>query len=675
MRSPHVAGLAVLAACIALLALELQSLAPLRNALFDSYQRLMPRERASAPVIVVAIDDASLDARGQWPWPRSLMADLVRGVTQAGALAIGLDVLFVEPDRLLAGSDATLAQALHASRTVLAIVGLQEPDRRFPFAPQAAPVLASSARELPLPRYRAHLQSLPEIDRAAAGRGLINVDTADRIIRRVDMLGRVGPVTVPGFAVEVLRVATGVPSLTLVARGRSETELRLGDVAMPLGADGRFRIHYGRQDPERLVSAETVLSGKLPPDLLRDKLVLVGIMSAGLQDSYPTPLGERVAGVELHAQVLEQVFDSRFLRRSAAVLWLEAALLAAGGLACVLLIARASAWLYAALLAGTLAVYGLGGLWAFRSGWLVDVATPALGVTAVFIATLGALFVEADRQRRVLREAQARVDGEMAAARRIQTGLLPSPRELFANERRFQLAALLEPARTVGGDFYDCFMVDSHRLFFIVADVSGKGLPASLFMALSKSLIKSVALRTGDDPGAILTRANGEIARDNPESLFVTALVALLDTRTGTLAFSNAGHEPPLARLPGGALESVEHSGGPPLCVMTDFEYPTEYRRLAAGEWLCIVTDGVTEAMNERQSAYGAERVRQLLAGLPDGADAETVIATLREDVRRFVGATEPSDDLTALCLRWIGPGEFQLAQKDGSDGLEDLDL
>jgi len=664
----------VLAACLALLALEPRALAPLRNYLFDSYQRLMPRERASAPVIVVAIDDASLDVRGQWPWPRNLMADLVRAVARAGALAIGLDVLFVEPDRSVAGADAELARALHGNKVVLAIVGLSEPDRRFRFAPQTVPVLTSTQRELPLPEYRAHLQSLPEIDRAAAGRGLINVDSGDQVIRRVDMVGRVGPVTVPGFAIEVLRVATGVPALRIVDRGRGESELHLGDAAVPLRADGRFWIHYGRQNADRLVSAETLLSGKLPADFLRDKLVLVGIMGAGLQDSYPTPLGERIAGVELHAQVLEQVFDGRFLRRPAAALWLEAALLAAAGLSCVLLMARVKAWLYAVLLFGALAIFALAGLWAFRAGWLLDVATPALGATAVFGATLSALFVEADRQRRVLREAQARVDGELAAARRIQSGLLPSPRELFAEERRFQIAALLEPARTVGGDFYDCFMVDSHRLFLIVADVSGKGLPASLFMALSKSLIKSIALRTGDDPGAILTRANGEIARDNPESLFVTAFVALLDTRTGTLAFSNAGHEPPRARPPGGALERVEHSGGPPLCVMTNFEYPTEYRRLADGEWLCIVTDGVTEAMDERQSAYGAERLRQLLAGIPEGADAESVLAALRQDVRRFVGAREPSDDLTAVCLRWNGAGGFALERRDEGDELEDLD-
>jgi CHASE2 domain-containing sensor protein len=664
----------VLAACIALLAFEPRALASLRNYLFDSYQRLMPRERISAPAIVVAIDEASLDARGQWPWPRSVMADLVRKVAQARPAAIGLDVLFIEPDRSSAGADAELAQALRGNPVVLAVAGVGKADRRFPLPPQAAPVRTSAQTELRPKHYPGHLQSLPEIDRAAVGRGLINVDASERIIRRMDLLGRVGAVMLPGFSVELLRVAAGVASLGIAEMGSGEAGLRLGDVAIPLQSDGSFWMHYGKNDPERLVSADNVLTGKASPELLRGKLVLIGIVSYGLQDSYPTPLGDPISGVELHAQVLEQIFDGRFLRRPGAALWLEAALLAAGGLLMVFLVPRARAWLDALLVLGSLSALAFVGLWGFRSGWLIDVATPALGVALVFATLLTAAFAEADRQRRVLREAQARVEGELNAARRIQAGLLPSPRELFAKERRFQLAAILEPARTVGGDFYDCFMVDRNRLFLVVADVSGKGLPASLFMALSKSLIKSVALRTGDDPGAILTRANGEIARDNAESLFVTAFVALLDTRIGSLAFSNAGHEPPWARKPAGVLEQVEHAGGPPLCVMTNFEYPTEYRRLAPGEWLCIVTDGITEAMNQHQAAYGATRLRELLAGLPDGADAEAVVAALRQDVRRFVGASEPSDDLTAMCLRWNGSSEFELERKDEGNELEDLD-
>jgi serine phosphatase RsbU (regulator of sigma subunit) len=206
----------------------------------------------------------------------------------------------------------------------------------------------------------------------------------------------------------------------------------------------------------------------------------------------------------------------------------------------------------------------------------------------------------------------------------------------------------------VGGDFYDCFMVDKDRLFLVVGDVSGKGLPASLFMALSKSLLKSIALRGPSDPGSLLMLANAEISRDNAESFFVTAFAALLDVRTGALAFCNAGHEPPIACRPGSAPERVEHSGGPPLCVMDGFEYPSAQRRMKAGEWLCVLTDGVTEAMNAAGEFYGTTRLHAVLKPLSSAAP-DVVIAAVREDVRKFTGATEQSDDLTLLCVRWNG--------------------
>src|SRR5205814_9496496 len=127
-----------------------------------------------------------------------------------------------------------------------------------------------------------------------------------------------------------------------------------------------------------------------------------------------------------------------------------------------------------------------------------DPAWPAIGSAAIFASVVVGTLSEAERQRRQLREEAAHIAGEVDAARRIQMGLLPDPSETLGNDRRFQIGALLEPARTVGGDFYDCFMIDRRRLFFVVADVSGKGLPAALFMASSKSHIKSAALREPD---------------------------------------------------------------------------------------------------------------------------------------------------------------------------------
>jgi serine phosphatase RsbU (regulator of sigma subunit) len=184
-------------------------------------------------------------------------------------------------------------------------------------------------------------------------------------------------------------------------------------------------------------------------------------------------------------------------------------------------------------------------------------------------------------------------------------------------------------------------------------------------MALAKALIKSIALRAENpDPGAILVRANAEVGRDNMESLFVTVFAGLLDTRTGTLAFCNAGHAAPLACAPEGSPEIVEHAGGPPLCVIEGFEYPSAHRSLMRGEWLCVVTDGVTEAMNPGGEFYGAARLMELLERHRSEAP-DAIVAAVAEDVRRFTGTAEQSDDLTLLCVRWNGVPGGALAPKD----------
>jgi CHASE2 domain-containing sensor protein len=690
--SKRAGPLLLVIALLLLLAGEPPFVFGLRHALFDGYQRLFPRERKSAPAVIVAIDERALERHGQWPWPRTRVAQLLAGIADAGPAAIGVDLLFPEPDRfspaevarevqelsadvarrlrLLPSNDAALAAAVQGRAVVLGIAGLEAPDPRFERPPPAVPVLVAGASDLALRRFAGHLQSLPDIDLAAAGRGLLSVDPESNVIRRALAAARIGDVIVPALSVEMLRVASGAP-LALIGRGRDQMEVRLGDISIPAHADGRFWIRYGAHDPARFISAAEVLEGSVAAQELRGKLVLVGVTGLGLLDYQTTALGERIPGVEIHAQILEQIFEGDFLRRPATLQALELGLLAAAALMFALSVPAlgvgTSIALYVVAIA-FLAVLGIEGF--LLEGLLLDVAWPAIGATVVFGIVLAQALSEADEQRRRLREQAAKVSGELESARRIQMGLLPAPRELFAREPRFAIDALLEPARTVGGDFYDCFMVDSRRLFFIVADVSGKGLPASLFMALSKTLLKSAARRV-DDVGGLMVRANAEVSRENPESLFITAFAGLLDARTGLLEFCNAGHEPPFARAPGGSLERLVHAGGPPLCVVENYAYPVEYRALAAGEWICVVTDGVTEAMNTAGELYGAARLKSVLDALPPSVGPSELLAAVRADVGRFVGTAEASDDLTLLCLRWNGAAT---AAPD-ADGSADVDL
>ena len=657
LRSPVFTGMAMLFACLfVLLTFAPAPLVALRHALFDSYQWLMPRDRQYAGAIVVAIDEAALQARGQWPWPRAQMAELIDAIGRARPLAIGVDIVFAEAERLPGDGDAALARSVKANGAVLGVAGIYERDRRYADPPIAVPLYIRGGPEPAFAKFEGHLQSRHEIDRAAAGHGLINADDIAPVIRSVPLVARIGSVTVPALSIEMLRVAQRVQALRVEYGGDGRARLRVGEIDVPLEPDGSFWIHFSPRYADRVVSAEDVLSGKAIAQL-KDSFVLIGVTGLGLIEWRSSPLGDNIPGVEVHAQMIEQMLEKRFVLRPAAARWIEAALLVVAGAVLLLCVPRLRAWMSTLVLIGVLGALAATGLLAFRAGSLIDVASPALAALLVFGSMLAGTLTEAQRQRQVLRMAQAKAAAELEVAQRIQTGMLPNPRVVFAQETRFRLDARIEPARTVGGDFYDCFLVDPRRLFFVIGDVSGKGLPASLFMALSKSLLKSVALREPDEAGRILSRANTEIARENPESLFTTAFAGLLDLDTGNLAMASAGHEPPFLRRADGALEHLEPSGEPPLCIVEGFEYTTRLRALRPGEWLCCVTDGITEAMTAKGELYGAERLERILARQREEASPAAVLTDVRDDVRTFVGDTEQSDDLTMLCLRWTGPG------------------
>ena len=649
----------------------------LRNVVFDSYQRIFPLEREANPVTVVVIDEEALARYGQWPWPRTRIAELITRLSEHQPMAIGLDIFFAEPDRYspgtmaaempmlppglamalraLSSNDQQLASAIKGKNVVLGIGAANNVDPRFAAPPGAAPVVTKGDRAAELVSYPGHIGNLEIIDQAATSRGLLNSGQPEQVVVRVvPLVEKVQGVIVPSLGLECLRVAANA-GLRLDDAPAGLLTLRFADLTTRLQDDGTTWLRMSHRDLGELVSAAQVLDGKVDPDAIRDKIVLVGISGLGVQDYKTTPLGEYVPGVTLHAQVVENLFNGISLVRPAVMSYVEVAVFVACGLVLIWFIPRLSALQGINLVVVLVLAIFLLGIVLFRHfGMLFDFAWPAIGTLAVFGTVVVGTLSEAERQRRQLREAAARMAGEVDAARRIQMGLLPDPKEALGADRRFKLAAMLEPARTVGGDFYDCFLIDPQRLFFVAADVSGKGLPAALFMASVKSHLKSAALR-GGEVGAVLERAQNEIERENPEQLFVTAFAGMLDLSTGELEFSNAGHEPPFLRSPRGAPERFRTPDGPPLCVMQDFKYPTGRRTLQPGEWLCVVTDGVTEAMNPAHQFFGLERLRTALSWMPEEYEPSDLVRKLKEDLQRFSAGAEPADDITLLVVRWFG--------------------
>lgn len=655
-----------------------------QRALFDAYQRLMPRQPVGQPVTLVEIDEASLKQIGQWPWPRNRTAELIDAIAAHGPLAIGLDLYMPERDqtspaqvadnlppgqdtlaaalRALPSHEAQLARALACAPTVLAAAGFDYPTLSTRAGLRSMPLQQPDGEMAGhLRRFPYVLASLPLLQAAARGQALVSADPQDGVVRRVPLVAAVSDQVVPGLALEMLRVAAGASAIVLRGDVGGVRAAEVAGLRVPLQDNGELWLHFASASASRYVSAAEVLAGRADPALFRDKLVLLGLTGLGLSDRRVTPLRDTVPGVDIQAQVIESVLEQHFLRRPAWLHWAEVALLVGAGLFLLWAVPRLRPRL-ATLLASMLAVllFG-GGMLLFRyAGLLFDAASLFAGLNIVFGSLLSNVFIDADRQRRSAqralarqREASARVAGELAAARRIQFGSLPQAERLFAGERRFELAALLEPAREVGGDFYDFFMVDAHRLFFIIGDVSGKGLPASLFMAVSKSLAKSAALRPGMGLADMIATANRETSRENPENLFVTAVAGLLDADSGELELCVAGHDAPW-RVGAQAALRLQLDGGPPLCVLDDFPYPVGRSRLAPGEALVLHTDGVTEALDAQGSQYGSQRLAAVLARTR--SDAHGLRDALHADVRRFVGSTEASDDLTLLVLRYTGP-------------------
>ena len=691
MRGGHGRPLGVLLLLLLLAALavpEVPGLRLLRLAGFDAYQALAPRVPRSAPVVIVTIDEESLRRYGQWPWPRTWLARLVARLAEARPAAIGLDVLMPEPDRLspgrlagilegldpavtrkLAGmpsNDAVLAEALRVRPVVLAVAGVDVPEAVSLAERGVSPVRAFGGDPARfVPRFEGGLHSIAPIEAAAAGRALVSVDPERGVLRRMPMLAAVGPTLMPGLALEMLRVAAGAPAISVkVGRGGLEA-VGVAGFAIPTEPDGRVWLHYSRSDARRLVPASDVLDGMVPAERFQGRLVLVGATALGLSDTQSTPVTDGMPGIEVHAQLLECILDGALLTRPPLARAIELAMLAAGGVLLLLAVPRLRPRVSAPLLLGLILLALAGGFLAYRArGLLVDGATPGLGLAVLYTALLAVTLTETESRRRALRrqverqrEAAARLAGELEAARRIQMGTLPRPSIVFPGEQRFDLYARLDPAREVGGDLYDFFFLDPDHLFFLIGDVSGKGLPGSLFMAISKALYKSTALRRHGQVAAMMREADAEISRDNTEGLFVTALAGILDARTGALEYCSAGHEPPfLLPRAGRPLMRLTEGGGPPLCAADGFPYDAATRQLEPGDTLCLITDGITEAAAPDGTLYGRPRLEALLGGLAPAASAGEIGEAIRRDVAAFTGDAEASDDMAILVLRYTGP-------------------
>jgi len=249
-----------------------------------------------------------------------------------------------------------------------------------------------------------------------------------------------------------------------------------------------------------------------------------------------------------------------------------------------------------------------------------------------------------------IRKNEKRLQEELDVARDIQRSMIPLIFPAFPDRREITIFATLEPAREVGGDFYDFYFVDSDHLYLVIGDVSGKGAGAALFMAVAKTLIKAHAAGSLS-PASIVTKVNEELSENNEQTMFVTLFIGVLNVRTGEFVYTNAGHNPPYLLRTDGSKTLYSKRHGPAVGAIGGVEYQQDSGEVAPGDVIYMYTDGVTEAMDLQNALFSDERLENLLERKIASDPQELVEATISE-VKEFIGTAPQSDDITVLVVK-----------------------
>ena len=420
--------LALLIGFAALRAADPAPVEEIRVRTFDAFQRIDPRQKTVRPVTIVDIDDKSLEKLGQWPWPRTRIADLVIELTRLGAVVIAFDAVFSEPDRLnpayaadtfrnldeetrarlraLPSNDQVFADAIKASRVVLGESGLPE---EIATLDKTLPVTGIATRGEEAQRFMFDfpglLRNVPVLEHAAAGRGLFTIrPERDGIVRRVPMIMQAQGQTLPSLTFEMLRVATGSDTILIRAEKAGIISIGVKGIQIPTDHNGQLWVHYARNDASIYVPAINVLEKSVAPDMIAGKLVLIGTSAVGLNDIKTTPVSRAMPGVEIHAQVLESALTGAVISQPIFGIAVEFATALLFGL---LVIAFAPQFgpVTLVVLGAAFAsmLVGLSAYFYINNRLLIDFTYPLMSTTAIYLTLIFASFVREQRQRRQIR--------------------------------------------------------------------------------------------------------------------------------------------------------------------------------------------------------------------------------------------------------------------------------
>ena len=633
---------------------------------FDVYQKIFS-EKKETDVVIVDIDEKSLGKFGQFPWNRNVFAKILDQLNNSNPKAIGFDIFFTEKDKQspdaiiksynlipsdvselqnLKGPDQVFSEKLKESKSVIAVLGSNVPSHSNYDRKAKARFLSKGGDPKNFSYSYPHsIGSLEILEKNVKGLGSISfLDQLDGIIRSLPMIVRFDNKLYPTMGLEMVRVGSKQKNIYIELNELGIQRVSARPHKIKTDPNGIIWIKYKKSSKSQYISASEVYDGNFERNLFNNKYVLIGASAQGLFDLVKIPLGITVPGVEVHANVIENILDQSYLIRNPNTYLFELLFSIVVALLTFILSQKIKPKFSLLIFFGNILLIIIIGfsIYKFRSE-LVDISYPIFMVALTFLSGLYFRFIEENRiaLSNLQKEAKLLKERELAAG--VQKSLFPD----ISKFENFIFAKNV-PARDVSGDYFDVVRSTPEEYFFTLADVSGKGVKAGMYMAKASSIFRTLT-NLKFPLEKIVFGVNNELVEAKFKGMFVTAVFGKLNIKTGEMVFINAGHESILTFDKDKNYEYIK-SDMPPIGIVKYFtETMVKSNKINLKDKTFVVyTDGVTEGYLKNGEEMGAEGVQKIIDDMTE-VTPKNIVEALEKELNW--GAEKLRDDITCMAI------------------------
>ena len=633
---------------------------------FDLYQKVFAQEKES-DVVIIDIDEKSLGQFGQFPWNRSVFANILDQLNTSNPKAIGFDIFFTEKDKQspdeiiksynlvpadvselqnLKGPDDLFAEKLKESKSVIAVLGSNVPSLANYDRKAKARFLSKGGKPEEFTYSYPHsIGSLEKLEKNVQGLGSISfLDQLDGIIRSLPLIVQFNKKIYPTMGLEMVRVGSKQKNIYIELNEVGIQRISARPHKIDSDPNGIIWIKYKKSQKKQYISAADVYQGNFEKSFFENKYVLIGASAQGLFDLVKTPLGATIPGVEVHANVIENILDQSYLVRNPNTYIFELLFSIVIALLTFVLSQKIKPKYSLSIFFGNiLGIIIIGfSIYKFRSE-LVDISYPIFMVAITFLTGLYFRFIEENKMALANLQKEAKLLKERELAAGVQKSLFPD----ISKFENFIFAKNV-PARDVSGDYFDVVRSTPEEYFFTLADVSGKGVKAGMYMAKASSIFRTLT-NLKFPLEKVVFGVNNELVEAKFKGMFVTAVFGKLNIKTGELVFINAGHESILTFDAGKNYEYIK-SDMPPIGIVKYFtESMVKSNTINLKDKTFVVyTDGVTEGYMKNGEELGAEGVQRIIDDMSQ-VTPKSIVEAIEKQLNW--GAEKLRDDITCMAI------------------------